>query len=50
VSYKRVGNKVYSKSSGEWKLKQTCKSAASAKGAIRLLQGIKHGMKPRKSK
>ena len=32
---KRVGNKIYHKKGGKWKLAQTCKSAANAKAAMR---------------
>jgi len=40
MPYKRVKNKIYSKASGKWRLKQTCKSVASAKRAMRLLKMI----------
>jgi len=36
--YKRIGRTVYSKSTGRWRKKQTCKSAASAERAIKLLR------------
>jgi len=47
MPYKVVGSTVYSKSSGKWRKKQTCKSSEAAKSAMRLLYGIEHGMKPR---
>jgi hypothetical protein len=43
MPYRRVGKKIYSKSSGKWKLKQTCKSAKNAKSAMKLLYGIESG-------
>ena len=46
MPYRRVGRKVYHKKGGKWKVKQTCKSEAAAKSAIRLLHGVKHGWKP----
>ena len=46
MPYKSVGNKVYHKKGGKWKVKQTCGSAAKAKSAVNLLRGVKHGFKP----
>ena len=46
MPYKTVGNKVYHKRGGKWKVKQTCKSAAAAKRAVNLLRGVKHGWTP----
>ena len=46
MPYRRVGNKVYHKKGGKWKVKQTCSSPGAAKSAIRLLQGVEHGWKP----
>ena len=37
MPYKRVGKVIYTKSSGKWKVKQTCKSVTNAKGAMKLL-------------
>jgi len=48
MPYKIIGNKVMHKKGGKWTVKQTCKSHANAVKAVRLLQGIEHGMKPRK--
>ena len=45
MPYKRKGKVVYSKSGGKWHIKQRCKSVESAEGAMRLLRGLKHGMK-----
>jgi len=50
VPYKIVGKKVYHKKGGKWSVKQTCKSVANAKKAIRLLRGIEHGMIPKARK
>ena len=41
MPWKRIGNKVYTKASGKWKLKQTAKSIANAKKIIRLLKKLK---------
>jgi len=46
VPYKRVKNVVYHKKNGKWTVKQRCKSAAAARRAIRLLQGVEHGWHP----
>jgi len=43
MPYKLVGKTIYTKSSGKWKKKQTCKSVANAKKALRLLRGLEHG-------
>jgi len=50
MPYKRIGRKVMHKKGGKWKVKQTCKSEAAAKSAIRLLYGVEHGMVPRKKR
>ena len=50
MPYKIVGKKVYHKKGGKWSVKQTCKSVANAKKAIRLLRGIEHGMIPKARK
>lgn len=50
MPYKVVGNKVMHQKGGKWSVKQTCTSPANAKSAMRLLQGIEHGMVPRKKK
>ncbi len=42
MPYKIIKNKVYTKSTGRWKLKQTCKSVGNAKKAIRLLRGLEN--------
>jgi len=46
--YKIVGNNIYHYKNGKWSIKQRCKSSHNAKAALRLLQGIEHGMKPRR--
>lgn len=48
MPYKRVGRKIYVKKKGRWRLKQTCRSVAAAKEALRLLRGIERGWKPRR--
>ena len=48
MPYKLIGKTIYSKASGKWRKKQTAKSRVSAKRAMRLLQGLEHGMKRRK--
>lgn len=52
MPYKVVGNKVMHKKGGKWSVKQTAKSPANAKKAVRLLNAVDHGWKPtgRKSK
>ena len=50
MPYKVVGKKVMHKKGGVWKVKQTCKSNANAKKAMRLLYGIEGGMTPRNRK
>jgi hypothetical protein len=50
MPYKVSGNKVLVNKGGKWITKQTCKSHAAAEAAVRLLRGIKHGMKPREQK
>ena len=47
MPYLRKGKTIYHKVGSKWKVKQICKSIASAKSALRLLRGIAHGMKPR---
>ena len=37
MPYKRIGMKIYSKSTGKWRLKQTAKTINNAKATIRLL-------------
>lgn len=43
MPYKRIGNKVYHKKGGKWKVKQTCKNKENAEAALRLLRGLEHG-------
>lgn len=43
MPYKVIGRTVYTKKSGKWKKKQTCKSPAAAKRAIKLLRGLESG-------
>jgi len=50
MPYKRSGKTIYTKASGKWKKKQTAKSVAAAKRAMRLLQGVEHGWKPSRRK
>lgn len=46
MPYKVQGNRVLHFKGGKWKVKQTCRSNAAAKSALRLLQGVEHGWKP----
>jgi len=48
MPYKRSGRVIYTKSSGEWRVKQRCTSPSNAIKAMRLLQMIEHGGTPRK--
>ena len=43
MPYKRVGKTIYTKSSGNWKKKQTCGSIKAAEKAMNLLRGMEHG-------
>lgn len=43
MPYKVIGNKVYHKKGGKWKVKQRCGSPAKAKRAVNLLRGVEHG-------
>ena len=49
MPYKVVGSDVYHKKDGKWSVKQHCKTPASAHSAMRLLNGVEHGMKPKVS-
>lgn len=46
MPYKTKGKVVYHKKGGKWKVKQRCKTAANARAARRLLEGVKRGWKP----
>jgi hypothetical protein len=48
MPYKIIGRKVYHKKKGKWILKQTARSHAYAIRTVKLLQGIEHGMRPKK--
>jgi len=37
MPYKAVGNRVWHKVGGRWRVKQRCRNAAAAKRAVRLL-------------
>lgn len=50
MPYRRKGRTIYSKATGKWRKKQTCRSVAAAKRALKLLRGIEHGLVPRKRK
>ena len=43
MPYKLIGKTIYTKSTGKWKKKQTGKSVASAKRALKLLRGLENG-------
>ena len=50
MPYKVVGKKLMHKLGKTWTLKQTAKSHDNAVKAMHLLQGIEHGLKPKKRK
>lgn len=50
MPYKRIGKTIYTKKTGKWRKKQTAKSIANAKKALRFLRGLEHGMISRKRK
>ena len=43
MPYKRIGKTIYTKATGKWRKKQTCKSVAAAKRALKLLYGLESG-------
>jgi hypothetical protein len=43
MPYKLSGKKILHKKGGKWKVKQTSKTVASAKRALRLLRGLESG-------
>ena len=45
MPYKIQGNKVLHKKGGKWSVKQTCRSNAAAKAAVRLLHMKGYGSK-----
>jgi len=50
MPYKVIGKNLMHKKGGKWTVKQHCESHLSALSAMRLMQGIEHGMVPRSSK
>ena len=50
MPYKSSGKIVYVKKGGRWVKKATASSVKKAQAMVRLLRGVKHGMKPRKKK
>ena len=48
MPYRRVKNKIYTKATGRWRLKQTCKSIRNAQKALKLLRGLEKGTIKRK--
>ena len=50
MPYKVEGNNVMHKVNNKWKIKQRASSHENAMVAMRLLQGIEHGMKPKSNK
>ena len=50
MPYKREGRTVFVKRGKRWVKKAEAKSVEKAEKMLRLLRGIKHGLKPRKSK
>jgi len=50
MPYKTSGKTVYVKKAGKWRKKATAKSKGSAQRMVKLLRGVKHGMKTKKRK
>jgi len=50
MPYKREGRTVFVKRGKRWVKKAEAKSVENAEKMLRLLRGIKHGLKPRESK
>ena len=51
MPYKKVGKTIYTKATGKWRKKQTCRSVSAAERAIKLLRGLEAGtIIPRKKK
>ena len=50
MPYKREGRTVFVKRGKRWVKKAEAKSVEKAEAMLRLLRGIKHGLKPRESK
>lgn len=48
MPYKREGKNILHLKNGKWIIKQHCESIDNAKSALRLLNGIEHGMKPKR--
>ena len=40
MPYKRIGKTIYSKATGKWRKKQTCRTVTNAKKALSLLRGL----------
>jgi len=47
MPYMIKGSDVYHKKQGVWKIKQRCSSHANAVKAVRLMQMVEHGGKPK---
>jgi len=43
MPYQLRGKTIYTKRTGKWKKKQTCRSVAAAKRAMKLLRGLESG-------
>ena len=43
MPYKRINKTIYTKATGKWKKKQTCRSVAAANRALKLLRGLESG-------
>lgn len=50
MPYKSSGKTVYVKKGGRWIKKATASSVEKAQAMVRLLRGMKKGMKPRNKK
>lgn len=43
MPYKIIGKTIYTKRSGKWRKKQTARTVANAKRALKLLRGLEAG-------
>lgn len=48
MPYMRKGRTILHKKNGKWTVKQVCETVENAKRALRFLNGLDHGMKPKK--
>lgn len=48
MPYKRKGRIIYHLKNGKWEIKQRCQNIENAKATLRFLNGIEHGIKPKR--